>query len=573
MISFYIRSTFHRIYELLSLQDRKRLFFLLVMSVIFAGIEAISVSMILPFVSVATNPSKVFEINYYSEIYRFLGFSTANNFILVTGLILVAIYLFRGCFSVFYTYTLNVFTWGCYRDLSTRLFSNYLHLPYKDFTQLNSSQLEKNIISESTYLSQLITSFLRLLSESIVIVLLYVMLLFVNLRLTLVTSVIVLILFGGMAYFISLVSKVQGGLREKYQSNFYRLLNDSFGNFKFARQMGAEQKMILEVSNAASGYCRSNVINTTISQIPPTLLETFGLIFLVSAMLFFTASPANDQNSISLIAIYGLALYRMLPAVHRMLYYYNNVIFYRRSLEIISAELLLQRKVDGYESLFFGRNIVLKNINFFYPHQANILTNINLSIKKNERIAIIGNSGCGKTTLLDLIIGIHFPNSGRIFVDDIELTTRNVGFWRSKIGYIPQNIYLVDGTVADNVIFGKRYDEMRIIKVLKQACIWDFLKKQEGLDTMVGEGGVKLSGGQKQRIGIARALYGDPEILVLDEATSALDIDTETEIMNEVYNQINGKTLIVVTHKLDRNISFDHIYKLHDGLIEEINTN
>jgi ATP-binding cassette subfamily B protein/ATP-binding cassette subfamily C protein len=178
------------------------------------------------------------------------------------------------------------------------------------------------------------------------------------------------------------------------------------------------------------------------------------------------------------------------------------------------------------------------------------LNNLTLGIEKGQKIAFVGESGSGKSTLVDLICGIYRPNSGKIFIDNVELDNSNIVSWRKKIGYIPQSIYLFDGTIADNISFGREYNEDKLIKVLKQANIYDVLIEKEGLDTMVGEGGIQLSGGQKQRIGIARALYGEPEILVLDEATSALDSETEKAIMDEIYKISEDKTLMIIAHRL-----------------------
>jgi ATP-binding cassette, subfamily B, bacterial PglK len=179
-----------------------------------------------------------------------------------------------------------------------------------------------------------------------------------------------------------------------------------------------------------------------------------------------------------------------------------------------------------------------------------IISGVSLEIKKGEKIAITGESGSGKSTLVDIITGIHKPVLGKVYIDDKAITDDNIRSWRKKIGYIPQSIYLFDGTVAENISFGSMPDVEKIITALKKANIWDFLSQKEGLNTKVGDGGIQLSGGQQQRIGIARALYDDPEVLVLDEATSALDNETEQKIMDEIYNVSANKTLIVIAHRL-----------------------
>lgn len=554
-----------RVNDLLSSRDRWLLFILLLMSIVFAGIEAASVSLVMPFITLATDPSKVLEHHNLAKIYQWLEFKSTQHFILVMGGVLVIFYLLRGIFVLGYAYALNRYTWGRYNNLSMRLFSNYLSLSYREFTQLNSSQLEKSIITEASFLSQMIVSVLRFLAEAAVALLLYLVLLIVNPQITMVITVLLAIMLCALVFAIRRISSRQGQLRESHQSRFYHLLNGTFGNFKFIRQMAAEAQMVNEISVSVSGYCRSNVINTTLAQLSPTVLETVGLVLLVSIVGYSLLSSSDGSQVIPLVAMYGLALYRMMPAVHRMLYYYNNVIYYSSSLEIVHQELSRPLVVEGDTPVCFSKLITLEGVSFNYPGRSDVLKDLNLSIFKNEKIAFIGPSGSGKTTLLDLIIGIHTPERGQVTIDGVVLDRSNVKGWRRAIGYIPQNIYLLDGTVAENIAFGKTYDESRIIRALEQARIWDFLRQHEGLNTHVGQGGVKLSGGQKQRIGIARALYGEPEILVLDEATSALDHDTEIEILGEVDNLAKDRTLIVVSHHNLSPDNFDRIFKLESG--------
>jgi len=553
-----------RVSDLLSFRDRQVLFILLLMSMVFACIETVSISLVMPFISLATDSEKAIEHGSLSVIYRWLGSGSTQDFALDMGITLVVFYLLRSIFVISYTYALNHFTWGQYYDLSIRLLSKYMALSYKEFTQQNTSQMEKSIITEAAYLSQLIVSVLRFLAEAAVAVLLYFVLVVVNPKVTLMISGILVVMVGGLTFIIRRVSSRQGELRENYQARFYHLLNDIFGNFKFARQMAAEPQMIREVSKVARGYCNSNVVNTTMAQIPPIFLETITLTLIVGIVLFALLTLEDNSQIIAMIAMYGLALYRMMPATQRMLYYYNNILYYRRSLDIVHQELSQPISVEGNECINFKRQIVLESVSFSYPGRGVVFSDLSLTILKKERVAFIGFSGSGKTTLLDIIIGIYTPDRGRVLVDDVELNNRNVRSWRRAIGYIPQNILLFDGTVAENIAFGKFYDETKIIRALEQAHIWKFLEKHEGLNTLVGERGVKLSGGQKQRIGIARALYEEPEILVLDEATSALDSSTEFEIMQEINNVSKNRTLIVVTHKNTLLENYDRIYTL-DG--------
>jgi WLAB PROTEIN len=268
-----------------------------------------------------------------------------------------------------------------------------------------------------------------------------------------------------------------------------------------------------------------------------------------------------------IISMYALALYRILPALNRILSNYNTLLFFSNSLDVVYNDLNYTPQIEGKDFIDFKNKIELTNISFEYTKNKKVLEDINITINKGDKVAFVGESGSGKSTLVDLIIGLYRPLSGEIVIDDKKLTSDNIKSYRSKVGYIPQSIYLFDGTVGENVSFGYEYDKEKIIKVLKKANIYDFLSSKEGIDTLVGDGGIQLSGGQKQRIGIARALYSDPEILVLDEATSALDNETEAKIMDEIYETSHDKTLLIIAHRLSTIERCDRKIMLANGKI------
>jgi ABC-type multidrug transport system fused ATPase/permease subunit len=277
-----------------------------------------------------------------------------------------------------------------------------------------------------------------------------------------------------------------------------------------------------------------------------------------------------DQRNVAYIlptlSLFVIALYRLLPSANRIINGYNAVVYGHRAIDIVNEELEVAQEKLGNKIIKFRDKIELTNVNFSYQ-DIEILSDINLTISKGEKIAFVGMSGSGKTTLLDLIIGLHGADQGEIKIDNILVDESNLQNWRSQIGYIPQHAYLFDGTIAENVCFGKDLDKDLLEISLKQANIFDFLQTQQGINTLVGEGGVQLSGGQRQRVSIARALYGQPEILVLDEATSALDEETEKKIMNEIYQISQDKTLIIIAHRLSTIKGCDKIYQLEGGVL------
>jgi ATP-binding cassette subfamily B protein/ATP-binding cassette subfamily C protein len=539
-----------KINYLLTQKDKKWLILLLFLSLLSSIIETVGISAIMPFISMASNPELIVSNKYLNAIYTFFNLNDKEQFIVYFGIGLILFYIFRAVYTVVYGYLLNKFSMDKYANIANLLFYKYINMPYVDFVHKNSATISKSIITEAGQLSFVLKNILMLVSEVLVLVILYILLIIVDIKMT-----IVLTLFLGVKVIllkltISKKIKKEGIKREKIQNIYYRKINEAFGNFKIIKFTSNQISLLNSFSKNSLNFSNIQIVNNTLQLIPRAVLEATGLSIIIAVVIYIIAYSSNSANIIPIISMYALALYRMLPAVTRILDNYNNIIFYKSSLDVVYKELSYIYERENENMINFNDNIKVENVNFSYNTKINIINNINLTIKKGQKIAFIGESGSGKSTLVDLICGIYRPNSGKIFIDNVELNNSNIVSWRKKIGYIPQSIYLFDGTIADNISFGRDYNKEKIIKVLKQANIYDTLMDKDGLDTMVGEGGIQLSGGQKQRIGIARALYGDPEILVLDEATSALDTATEKAIMNEIYKISKDKTLMIIAHRL-----------------------
>lgn len=558
----YIR----KLRSLLTQKDKKFLVILFLLTILLSIIETVGISAIMPFISIASNPDLI-NNGYYKQVFNLFGFKEKNDFIIAFGFFLIGFYLFRSFYNLIYSYLLNRFSFGSYHQFSFKLFQGYIALPYKEFINRNTGVLTKTIITEASNLTGLIQNTLMLLSEFFTMILLYALLFLVNWKMTLILSLILTVKVIFLTKILSKIIKVQGEKRAIVQEKFYRILGETFGNFKMLKLIGNEKVILDSFGQASSGFSKANIINATVATIPRSVLEAIGFSTLIAVVMYILYIYHNAAFVIPIISMYALALYRMLPAINRMMNNYNSILFLYRSLDLVHSDLMYDVEQEGIEYIDFKEHIQLNNISFSYDNNHNVLNKINLSIKKGEKIAFIGESGSGKSTLVDLIIGIYRPCGGKITIDDQELSIDNIRSWRTKIGYIPQSIYLFDGTVAENISFGKDMDEIKIINALKKANIWEFLNSKNGIDTMVGEAGIQLSGGQKQRIGIARALYGDPEILVLDEATSALDMETEASIMDEIYEASSNKTLIVIAHRLSTIERCTKRFKLENGVL------
>jgi len=537
--------------SILTKQDKISIIILIFMSILLSFIETIGITAIMPFISIASNPKLITSNKYFDIAYLFFNFSNTSDFVLWFGFLLIAFYILRAIYTIFYTYSLVKFSFGRYNRFAYELLQKYTSMPYKEFTNTNSSTLTKTVVTEAFNLTMYTQSFLTLFSEIFTITFLYIILLIVNYKMTIVLTLILGVKVLFLVKTISKVVKKQGIKRSEYQAEFYNILGQTFGNLKFIKLKGNESQILKEFEKASTGFSKANIVNNTLQILPRTVLETLGFSVLISIVLYVLVSTNDVTYIIPVISMYALALYRILPALNRIISSYNQMIYLSTSLDVVYKDLSYIVENDGSEKIDFENNIELRKVYFSYDNKKDILKNISLSINKGDKVAFIGSSGSGKSTLVDIIIGIHKVKSGKLIVDKNIINESNVRSLRQMIGYIPQSIYLFDGTVAQNVAFGDEMDDHKVIQSLKKANIYDFLVDNlDGINTKVGEGGIKLSGGQKQRIGIARALYNNPEILVLDEATSALDNKTEAKIMKEIYSISKDKTLLIIAHRL-----------------------
>lgn len=558
----------HKLKSLLTKRDKQLLLGLVFFSIIISIVETAGISVIMPFISVATDFNLIHTNEYYFQIYNFFNFGNDVKFVISFGVVLIFFYIFRSIVNLLYSYMLNKFTQSRYHLLAYKLFENYMGLPYKDFVGKNSSTMTKAIVNEASNLTALISAVLFMTSEIFIVMFIYAMMLYVNYKITFLLTIILLFNAFLMIKTISKKIKRAGVVRAEVQKSFYEIINRSFGNFKLIKLQSNDKDILKEFGEASFTYAKANITNMTLGQVPRLFLEavSFGIIVFIITYLVWKYEH-NISSVLSIISMFVLALYRLMPSVNRIMSGYNQILFFHKSLDIVHNDLMYDSEELGNEKILFKKDIVINNLTFEYEENRPVLQGVNLTIKKGSSIAFVGESGSGKSTLVDIIIGLYKPKNGTVLSDNIAIDNENIKSWRSKVGYIPQSVYLFDGTVGENVAFGSSYDQKKINEVLKQAKIYDFLTTKEGQNTFVGEGGIMLSGGQKQRIAIARALYIDPEILVLDEATSALDDETEKQIMNEIYDISGDKTLIIIAHRLSTLYKCNEIYKLKNGIL------
>lgn len=555
---------FSKLFSILTRHDKKFLFILVFISIIVSIIEMIGVGAILPFINIASNFDNIHSNTYTEKIYTFFHFSSNINFVIAIGLGLLLFYFLRSLLNLGYFYLLAKFSKGRYHLIAYRLFENYLGMSYRSFIDKNSADLSKAIINEAQNMTSLISGLLLMVSEVFVVIFIYTIMLYINWKITLLISTILIVNSFFLTMTVSRAIKKAGISREEHEKKFFEIIQSSLGNFKMMKLTSNTESILEKFGHASVGYAQANIRNETLGHFPRLFLEALGFGIVIFMVIYLVYKYQSDiSGTLALISMFVLGLYRLMPSANRILSGYNQILFYKSSLDIIHNDLMYDAENFGDLPITFEHSIQLDHVYFEYDADKPILKHISLTIQQGDKIAFIGESGSGKSTLVDLIIGLYRPKSGTINIDGALLDESNIKAWRSKIGYIPQSIYLFDGTVAQNVAFGKPINDHQIKEALRRANVLEFLENHhEGISTMVGEGGIKLSGGQRQRIAIARALYGSPHILVLDEATSALDTDTEAKIMEEIYRICEDKTLIVIAHRLSTIEGCEKVYHL-----------
>jgi len=539
---------------------------MLVLTIGFSIVETLGISVIMPFISIVSDPG-LLSSGWYKKVFDFLGSAGFESFIISSGIGIICFYIFRAVYSVSLTYYTGRFSFGMYKYFSKKVFKNVLSVPYKLYALKNSGELMHTISNETDEISKITLNILQFCSEIFTILMVYAVIILLNWKMTIIISAVLLLLVFILLTILTKKNREEGAKRLASGRKISRILKETLGNYKYVKLKGNQENILSAYDEAIEVNSQSQVVNNVLGIIPKSILESLGFSFLIAVVVFIIWIYHDASRVIPIISMYALALYRILPSIHRMLQNINNIAYSEKTLDGVDESLQQPIENERSEPLEFEHSIRLEGINFKYMKGNEVITGVSLEIKKGDKLAITGESGGGKSTLVDIIIGIHKPDSGKVYIDDTAINDDNIRAWRKKIGYIPQSIYLFDGTVADNVSFGSIPDNDKIKRALQMANIWDFLAAKDGINTLVGEGGIQLSGGQQQRIGIARALYDDPDVLVLDEATSALDNETEQKIMDEIYNVSATKTLIVIAHRLSTVERCDRRIRIENGKI------
>jgi len=566
------------IYLLFSKSEKGKILVLLFGVLIHSFIEITSIASILPFMTIVMDPSIINKNDLLYILYNFLNLSTYNDFLIVMGFAVFGLILFSNIYSALIFWWITKFVQFQSYRLSKKIFNNYLSQEYIFFLNRNSSELSKNVLTEvNRVIIGVIYPMLLAASKFVILIFITMLLLYVNPKLSLVISLTLSILYGVVYYLAREYLRNIGELSSKATFEKYKFTDEAFNGIKDIKLRRTEEEFLKKYSQPAKDFAQYSATSTAVSLIPRYAIETLAFGGLLLIVIFFIITSENYMEVIPLVALYALAGYKIMPALQQIYHSITQIRYNTPALEILLKDLKknLSQKKEEINTVSLPKiksNIQLKSVSFKYPNTDNqALENLNLKITHNSLIAFVGKTGSGKTTLIDILLGLLPISKGEILFDEVKLNSNNLALWQKKLGYVPQNIFLTDDTIKNNIAFAvpeNLIDDKKIVNAANLAELDDYISNlPEKYNTFVGERGIRISGGQIQRIGIARALYHNPEILVFDEATSALDNVTEKNIMSSIKTLSKKKTIIIVAHRLSTIKNCDQIYLIDKGKI------
>jgi len=572
--------TIKKLIYLLNNQERKRVVLLLGMIIVMALLDMLGVASIIPFMTVLTNPDIIETntiINNMFLIANQYGIETNQKFLFALGIIVFILLVISLSFRAFTTYFQLHFILKLEYSLAKHLFQGYLHQPYSWFLNRHSADLGKTILSEvNVVCSGGLHPLLVIISQTIVTFALITLLIIVDPKITLIACFALGSSYGIFYRFIrGFLSKFG---EERFNANTQRFtaITEAFGAVKEVKMGGLEQNYTQRFAKPAKIFIKKQASVEILKQLPRYALELFAFGGLLLLALYLLAQGGISET-IPLIALYAFAGYRLMPALQSIYSSVTTLRFVGPAIDAMHNDLKSLQPTEFKninDSLPLKKAITLKNIHYHYPNVSRTaLKGVSLSIPAYSKIGIVGITGSGKTTIVDIILGLLDAQQGILEVDDKVINKQNCRTWQKSIGYVPQQIYLSDDTISANIAFGidlKNISQDAVQRAAKIANLHEFIINELPLkyQTTVGERGIRLSGGQRQRIGIARALYHNPQVLILDEATNALDNLTEQSVMEEVYSISKNITVIMIAHRLTTVKKCDSIILLDKGEVK-----
>ncbi len=573
-----MRGILRKIGVLLDGKQKRFMALLVFMMLIGAILEVASIGIIVPVITVVMEEDAVTKDGVVKTLYELFHMQSKQQFVIVIMLMLVALFVVKNIYIYIQQKVMLKFVYGNQFRTSERMMKNYLRKGYEFYLNSDTAMIQRNITSDVNNMYALILAVLQLVSEGIVFICLLCVLMVSDLVMTVFIGIVLLILLLAIKLWLKPIMRKAGEDNQNFYSGLFKWISQTVQGIKEVKIAGKEQYFVNEYIKCGKGYVDAVQKYSLYNQIPRLLIESVSIACMILYMLFLVLKGTDTTSMMTTIGAFAAAAVRLIPCANRINNQLNTIAYCEPFFMGVSDNL--QDEIDGkntdmsfadeaQEKLPVKKSIRLRDITYAYPNtDALIFDHADMEVPVGAAVGIVGASGAGKTTVVDILLGLLEVKTGTIYADDKDIKT-HYRAWLKNIGYIPQMIFMLDDTIRRNVAFGvanESIDEDRVWEVLKEAQMDEFVRNlPEGLDTGIGERGIRLSGGQRQRIGIARALYNDPEVLILDEATSALDNDTEAAIMDSI-NRLHGKkTLIIIAHRLQTIEKCDMIYRIEDG--------
>ena len=577
---------------LLDRRQKLRMGYLVFLMLIGAILEATGITLIVPIIMAIVDPQSIMQNKYHmGDLYHLLHMQSTLQFAVVMMVAIIIAFVLKNLFLFYENVALLRFIYTNQFETSNRMMINFMKRPYEYYLNANTSIIQRNITSDINNVYALILTVLQMTSEVIVFIILTLVLLAVDAKMILTIAALLIAVLAVIKYFIKPVMIRAGKQNQDYYSGLFQWISESVSAIKEIKIGNRENYFINEYARCGNGYVsavqRYNIFNST----PRLLIETVCIAGLVGYLLVeIVVGGVDPSTMVSQLSVFAMAAARLLPSANRINNYLTSIAYFSPFLDNVSENLQeeIHQKDISYnlkdypvhqniDKLPVKHVIEMRGITYRYPgSETYIFENASVDFQVGKSIGIVGSSGAGKTTIVDIMLGLLKPESGQVLADGVDVQTNYRG-WLKNIGYIPQSIFMFNTTIRKNVAFGipdEDIDDKKVWKALEEAQLDEHVRSlPEGLDTVIGERGIRFSGGQRQRIGIARALYEDPEVLVLDEATSALDNETEAAIMDSI-NRLHGrKTLIIIAHRLETIAKCDVVYRVEDMQIRKEDAN
>jgi len=563
---------------LLDTRSRKQFSLLFILLFIRSLLDAFGIGIIAPYIAVIIDPSMVFENSIFKQMNIYLNIESNIDLIIFMSFSLIFFYLVKNLLSVSINYFQSRLVYSKRSLQHSRLLSLYVNAPYTFHLKHNSAELDRNMKFNSGGVFSFLQDTLVLFYNLILSLFIFSVLLIANWEMVIILGTIILIL---SSVFLSVTKKYSKKLGTEVQDSMLKsgyALNEGLRSIVEIKLHGIENFFPAKLFKAQMKNAQANWRQATLNLAPQAFFEvlTVSAISILIILLTFRGNTLNDV--LPMLALFSVALIRLIPSITMIMKSMQQINFNIPAVNIVYSDFKKLNKMnqpdeqanqDNRNPLYFDK-LIISELEYSFNNNTKVISEINLEIRKGEAIGITGPSGCGKTTLINIILGLLKPRVGHVLINKNNINSC-LSIWRSIIGYVPQSISLIDASIKNNIAFGlenKNIDIKKVWKALEEANLTDFVKSlSDGLDTVIGENGIRLSGGQRQRLGLARALYREPQVLVFDEATSSLDIDSEKKITNEIMNLSGERTLIIIAHRISTIKNCDRIYYMDNGKI------